>query len=143
MRGWFLAGKRVVLRRRLRRRLVHAPSPHYIIHREKARERVHERLIYWNTFYNFTYNRVAIRDQRTRWGSCSTKQNLNFNYRILFLPEHLIDYIIVHELCHLKVFSHGKAFWSEMACAIPDYEERRRELMNVSMHELHKNTSVL
>lgn len=139
--GWFVVRKKV--RRRRSRLRTKISSAHYLTHREKARAKVHERLTYWNTFYNFTYHRVAIRDQRTRWGSCSTKGNLNFNYRVLFLPTHLLDYVIVHELCHLKHFNHGKAFWAEMARTISDHESRRTELLAVSMYDLHKHTDVI
>ena len=65
------------------------------------------------------YNRVAIRNQRGRWGSCTSRKNLNFNYRLLDLSPELRDYIIVHELCHLKELNHGKAFWDLVSKAIP------------------------
>ena len=66
------------------------------------------------------YNHVSIRNQRRRWGSCSSKKNLNFNYRILTLSPELRDYIIVHELCHLKELHHGKTFWDLVERIIPD-----------------------
>jgi predicted metal-dependent hydrolase len=88
-----------------------------------------------NAFYNFAYNKVAIRDQKSRWGSCSTKKNLNFNYRIQFLPVHLIDYIVVHELCHLEEFNHGENFWKLVEKAIPRYRECQVELRKVRMQK--------
>ncbi|MEK7619476.1 MAG: M48 family metallopeptidase [Patescibacteria group bacterium] len=96
--------------------------------REHARGFVHSRLEVFNEHYCFVYNRVAIRNQRTRWGSCSKKGNLNFNYRIASLPIHLADYVIVHELCHLEEFNHSQKFWSLVARAIPDHRARRMEL---------------
>ncbi len=81
-----------------------------------------------NVHYGFEYKKVAIRDQKRRWGSCSKSGNLNFNYRILFLPPHLADYIIVHELCHLKEFNHGKNFWTLVGQAVPVYESHKQEL---------------
>jgi len=85
-------------------------------------------LEYFNTFYNFKWGRVTIRNQKTRWGSCSKKGNLNFNYKIALLKPSQADYIIVHELCHLKEFNHGKNFWSLVAQTIPDYKEVRSSL---------------
>ncbi len=96
----------------------------------RALKLVKEKLAVWNEHYDYTFNRVVIRNQRSRWGSCSKDGNLNFNYRILFLPESLQDYIIVHELCHLKEMNHSRKFWALMDKTIPDYEERKRELRN-------------
>jgi predicted metal-dependent hydrolase len=87
-----------------------------------ARVLVQSRLAYFNQFYQFSYNKVFIKSQRTRWGSCSSNANLNFNYRIITLPPDLQDYLIVHELCHLKEFNHSKAFWDLVALQIPNYQ---------------------
>lgn len=95
------------------------------MYRELARVRIHERLVFWNTYYNLTYGRVYIRNQCSRWGSCSSSGNLNFNYRIAFLPQELFDYVIVHELCHLIEFNHSPAFWMSVEKVIPDHRERR------------------
>lgn len=64
--------------------------------------------------HGFRVNRVFIRRQRTRWGSCSHRNNLNLNIKLAFLPDELHDYVILHELLHTKVKSHGKVFWQEM-----------------------------
>ncbi len=140
--GWFGVQKRPT-RRRLRRRRVGLHTAHYLEHKERARVLIHERLVHWNMFYNCVYNKVAIRNQSTRWGSCSQKKNLNFNYRIALLPQELMDYVIVHELCHLIEFNHSPAFWACMARALPDHEERKATLRAVSMHELHTEKCVL
>ncbi len=100
----------------------------YYEHKNEALIFISKKLEKFNKYYNFKYNRISIRNQRTRWGSCSRKGNLNFSYKILFLPEHLSDYIIVHEICHLKEFNHSKNFWNLVAKTIPDYLEKRREL---------------
>ena len=108
------------------------PSKHYLEHREVARGMVHERLEYWNGFYNLKYNRVSIKNQKTCWGSCSGKNNLNFNYKIIFLPQPLMDYVIIHELCHLKEMNHSRAFWGHVAKTVPDHKEKRRHLRKMT-----------
>ena len=100
----------------------------YILNKEKARILVEERVSFYNQIYNFPYNRISIKNQKTVWGSCSNKKNLNFNFKILFLPEHLQNYLIVHEICHLKEPNHSKDFWSLVAKTIPDYSKLRQEL---------------
>lgn len=100
----------------------------YLAHKEKARKLVRQRIDHFHPFYNVSVQRISIRNQRTRWGSCSQKGNLNFNYKIVKLPEHLRDYIIVHELCHLQEMNHSKRFWELVEKVVPDHKERRREL---------------
>jgi predicted metal-dependent hydrolase len=118
--------------RRRTRAITTQVRQHYEEHKEFARGIIHERISYWNRQYNFEYRRIAIRNQRTCWGSCSLKQNLNFNYKIVFLPQHLMDYIIVHELCHLAELNHSKSFWSHVSKAIPDYREKRKHLRKMT-----------
>src|SRR3989344_4069238 len=93
----------------------------YLKFKEHARRIVISRLEYLNQVYNFKYNRVAIRNQRSRWGSCSKKGSLNFNYKLAFLPEKLMDYVIAHELCHLKEFNHSKNFWELVSLTVPNH----------------------
>jgi predicted metal-dependent hydrolase len=103
-------------------------TKHYLEHKETARTLILQKLEYWNQFYGFSYKRVAIRNTRRCWGSCTSLKNLNFSYKLLFLPEHLQDYVIVHELCHLQELHHQKEFWLLMEKHMPDYAQRRREL---------------
>lgn len=100
----------------------------YLAGKEAARKLVEARLAHFNRFYGFRFGRISIRKQKSRWGSCSKKGNLNFNYKIALLPGHLADYIIVHELCHLKEFNHSRKFWSLVSRAIPEDKKAKREL---------------
>ncbi|MCX6791360.1 MAG: SprT family zinc-dependent metalloprotease [Candidatus Gribaldobacteria bacterium] len=102
-------------------------------HREVAREQVAQRLGYFSQFYGFYPKKFSIKNQKTRWGSCSRKQNLNFNFRIAFLPRELADYLIVHELCHLKEFNHSAKFWALVALATPGYKELSQRLKKESL----------
>ena len=106
---------------------------HYVEHKEDARKLIHERLRELNTYYNLRYRRVSVRANRTRWGSCSEHGNLNFDYRILFLPEHVQDYLITHELCHLQEMNHSEQFWALVAETVPNYKEVRKELRKHSL----------
>lgn len=128
--------------RRVRRRGIRSRSSRvsrtFLLHKEAARALVHARLEHFAQIYRVThghsalkYGRVSIRDQKTRWGSCSRRGNLNFNYKIVFLPSHLADYLVIHELCHLIQFDHSAAFWSFVALAVPEYARCREELRRV------------
>lgn len=129
-----------LIRRRKRRRS--SVTKHYTTFKEEARVLVHEKLQYWNQFYGFAYNRVAIRNTRRSWGSCTSLRNLNFNYKLLFLPSHLQDYIIVHELCHLKELNHGKNFWDLVEIHIPLHATCREQLRNIERSSLNPSSFV-
>ncbi len=105
----------------------------FLLYKKQALQLAHERLEYFNKTYGFIYQKISIRNQKTRWGSCSKKGNISFNYKIALLPSPLTDYIIVHELCHLREFNHSKNFWNLVARTIPDYVERRREVKKNSL----------
>lgn len=75
-----------------------------------------------------TYGRITIREQKTRWGSCSSKGNLNFNWKLILLAPELLDYVVVHELAHRREMNHSKNFWKIVEAELPDYRERRRRL---------------
>ena len=75
-----------------------------------------------------TYGRITIRNQKTRWGSCSAKGNLNFNCLLMLVPEDVRDYVVIHELAHRKYMNHSKNFWHEVESFMPDYNEKRKWL---------------
>lgn len=118
-------------RKKVRKKTL-AISKHYVTYKELAREVVHERLQHFNTLYQFEYKRVAIKNQKTCWGSCSEYGNLNFNYKVIFLPEPIMDYVIVHELCHLVELNHSPAFWAHVERVLPDYKERKKLLRKMT-----------
>ena len=97
-------------------------------YRSVALKLAETRLIHFNQLYGFTWKSVSIRNQQTRWGSCSSAGRLNFSYKIALLPPHLADYIIVHELCHLGEMNHSKKFWALVARVLPEYRQLRHEL---------------
>lgn len=78
--------------------------------------------------YGYEYNRIAIKDNKSNWGSCSSKKNLNFNWKLIFAPLDIIDYVVVHEICHLKEQNHSKDFWDLVAKEFPDYKEKEKWL---------------
>lgn len=105
--------------------------------KKKTRKLVTDRLDHFNRHYRFTYHRVSIRNQKTRWGSCSSSGTLSFNAKLWLLPPKLSDYIIVHELCHLKQLNHGPKFWALVAKTIPDHKTLRKHLRHLeTQHSL-------
>ena len=108
---------------------------HYLQYREQARQVIVARVEYYAQKYGFTYKRIAIKNTSTRWGSCSSLRNLNFNYRLVFLDQELLDYIVVHELCHLRHMNHSKEYWEEVKKILPDYKESLRELKKIRLQK--------
>ena len=101
---------------------------HYMSHKEEARAIVHARLVHFNAHYKHKVARVFIKNSKSRWGSCSSRGNLNFNYKLLFLPPEVLDYVVVHELCHLRHFNHGPEFWAAVEEVLPNHKDLRRLL---------------
>ncbi len=99
--------------------------------KEAARLLVSELLATFNNIYNLQWNRVTIKNTKSRWGSCSKKRNLNFNYKIVYLPKELAEYLVVHEMCHLKQMNHSEKFWELVSRSIPDYKVLRKKLKNI------------
>ena len=87
-----------------------------------------ERIAYFAPLVGVTYGRITIRSQKTRWGSCSAAGNLNFNCLLLLAPPEVLDYVVVHELCHRKFMNHSPRFWAEVARVMPDYKAHRKWL---------------
>jgi predicted metal-dependent hydrolase len=127
--------------RRKRRKNSAKSKKEYLENKEKAKEVVLEKLKYWQDFYknnfqiNLEYKKVFIKNVSTRWGSCSSKKNLNFSYKIVFLSSELQDYLIVHELCHLMEMNHGENFWKLVSLGVENCSEKRNILRKWNMQE--------
>jgi hypothetical protein len=105
----------------------------YLREKSAARAFIEGRLAALNAGFGFAWRKVAVRDQRTCWGSCSERGTMSFNWRIIRLPADLADYVIVHELCHLAELNHSRRFWALVERAVPDHGERRRRLKAIPM----------
>ena len=95
---------------------------------DKAVSYIPERVKYFAPLIGVDYGRITIRNQKTRWGSCSGKGNLNFNCLLMLVPDDVIDYVVVHELCHRKEMNHSALFWQEVEKILPDYKSSRKWL---------------
>ncbi len=109
-------------------RLPDLPTADLAAKREEARRLVEEILQHVLPIYGFTHKTIRIKQQKTRWGSCSSEGNLNFNLRIIQLPRALAEYLVIHEVCHLKEMNHSARFWTLVARGYPDYPAARRAL---------------
>ena len=125
---WFLMEEK----RRIREQ---RPLPDYVAHpvleaayRKRARTQLEARAAYYAGLMGVTYNRIAIRAARTRWGSCSAQGNLNFHWKLILMPPEVLDYVVVHELAHRKEMNHSARFWAEVERILPDYKRRRKWL---------------
>ena len=96
--------------------------------KKKAKREIPILVDYYAPIIGVTYNHISIRAQRTLWGSCTAEGNLNFNCLLVLLPERVMRYVVVHELCHRKEMNHSKRFWSEVSKILPDYKELRKQL---------------
>lgn len=97
-------------------------------YRSAARTKFEQRCAYYRALTGGRYTSITIRDQKTRWGSCSSRGTLSFNYRLIFAPSAVLDYVVVHELCHLTHMNHSKEFWNMVGSVMPDYKVYRRWL---------------
>lgn len=100
--------------------------------KEQALALVRTRLQHFNTTYGFSWNNLSVKNTSSRWGSCSKRKNLSFSYRIIYLPEVLADYLVVHELCHIDEFNHSSNFWKLVEKTIPNYKKLRMQLRGIA-----------
>ena len=107
---------------------------------EQARRELTERARLFAPRVGVTYGRISIRHQKTKWGSCSSKGNLNFNCLLMLAPEEVRDYVVVHELCHRKQMNHSEAFWAEVERVLPEYRQARKWLKTHGQELMQYNT---
>ena len=91
--------------------------------KKRAQEFIPKRVEHFASIIGVDYGRITIRNQKTRWGSCSSRGNLNFNCLLMLAPPEVMDYVVVHELCHRKEMNHSRAFWQEVEKVMPDYKK--------------------
>lgn len=103
----------------------------YRENKDRALKMITERVEYFNHMYGYPIAAITVKNMRRQWGSCSRTRRLNFNYKLIYLPQTLADYVIVHEIAHLAVFNHSPRFWQEVARTIPDWRKRRVELRKI------------
>jgi len=97
-------------------------------YKRQARKVLSERIEYFARSHNFQPKKLRISSARTRWGSCSAKGTLSLTWRLVMAPPEVIDYVVVHELCHLKALNHSKVFWANVSAIIPEYKKLRKWL---------------
>ena len=96
--------------------------------REYARKVITDRTKFLANQFGFKFNKISIREQSTRWGSCSSEKNLNFNWKLVMATPEILDYVVIHELCHTVEMNHAKSFWNLVEKCMPSYLTHRRWL---------------
>ena len=96
--------------------------------KKRAENVLKERCCYYEGLMGVSFGSITVREQKTRWGSCSAKGNLNFNWKLVLMPEEILDYVVVHELAHRLQMNHSTEFWDEVEKILPDYRKRRQWL---------------
>lgn len=99
-------------------------------YRKKTLEKVNERIEYYQRYFNVKPTDIRVKEQRKRWASCTIKKELLFNWRCAMAPSWVLDYIVVHEMCHMIYMDHSKEFWTLLGRVLPDYERRKEWLKN-------------
>ena len=125
---WFVEGHRDWIEVRLKAgERIMAERPSYTDQewaegRKRAAEAIRARCSHYAPLMGVSYGTITIREQKTRWGSCSAKGNLNFNWKLVLMPEHVMDYVVIHELAHRKEMNHSARFYAVVAQQMPDYK---------------------
>lgn len=132
---WIFKKRKLVLSRDDRPDIVYLPEVTEESDRERIRTFIEEKVAHYASVMGVSYGRITMRNQKTRWGSCSSEGNLNFNCRLLFVPDRIVDYVVIHELAHRRFMNHSKAFWKEVEKYMPDYREQRKLLSRFAIKQ--------
>ncbi len=133
----FLETHKMWLSKKLKEQMARQPYPFPVFENitksemERIKKIISGKVKYFAGIMGVAYGKITVRNQKTRWGSCSSKGNLNFNYRLAYLPDELLDYVVVHELAHRIHMNHSKEFWQTVAIFYPDYQLCKEKLRKI------------
>lgn len=127
-RDWIESTQNKLQARQTAKKVIRLTAEEEARYKKQAKEVLRMKCLHFSQSMGLRPGEVKINSAKTRWGSCNRKGGINFTYRLLFAPEELIDYVVVHELAHLKEMNHSDRFWSVVAQTMPDYKARRRRL---------------
>lgn len=127
-RDWIESTQNKLSARQTTKKTILLTSKEETQYKKQAKEYLQQKCQYFCQIMGLKHGEIKINSAKTRWGSCNRKGNINFTYRLLFVPEDVIDYVVVHELAHLKEMNHSAEFWSVVGQTMPDYKARRKKL---------------
>ena len=130
-RNWALKKQKEILEKKEKQKIPELSQEDFFKYKKEALKKIQKRVEYFAKKGDFAYGKITIKNNKTNWGSCSAKGNLNFNYRLIFLEPKEMDYIIIHELSHLREMNHSKKFWLEVKKLCPEYKEIRKRIKNI------------
>lgn len=132
-RNWIEEKRKHIIERNRNADRIRFPEYNSLSAEDKAliREKYLERVNHYSKIMGVEINRLTIRNQRTRWGSLSSRKNMNLNYRLYYMPQELLDYVVVHELSHVRHMNHSKEFWNEVGKYYPEYRRERKRLKDM------------
>ena len=102
-------------------------------YKNEAKMTIADRVEHYSRYFNLKPNNIKIKAQKTRWGSCTYKNDLAFNYKLIMMPPQVLDYVVIHEMCHMEHKDHSKNFWSRVSSIMPDYKDKRKWLKEHGM----------
>ncbi len=127
-RDWIDSTRNKLQARQTAKKVVRITAKEEARYKKQAKAYLEMKCVHFSRIMGLSPGDVKINSAKTRWGSCNRKGGINFTYRLLFVPEELLDYVVVHEMAHLKEMNHSGRFWSVVEQTMPDYKARRKRL---------------